>query len=451
MTTSGSLSFGLSLIFSWGIVANVDCLEHQLTRTEATAMANLLIQLPPFFSSCLSPQVAFGLYDVNVHRLIKAVATKKLISAQKSFQNFDGHCIVLGLNFDSKTICGSASNFTFNSRTALFINHDKTFLKCSNLGLNSNIFGYDFIDGKIQLHEVYKANGKAVDLQHKLEGARLNSLGFIGENRNNLHQMAIRIKVFNYPPFFVGNQKPTGILVEMMNRLGRLLNFTSEYFMGPPTETSDEFLPKVSSGEYHLGLSLFRWSQERALFVNFGTPFFNTRNLRLIYCHQSNSVSWTTLLLPLNWDSWLSVVIYIILMTTFTATTYFCVHGCARGHFEDSLGMVLITSISKRVRTPPGHKSGKILMVTGLFTGFVFLTMYKTMLSAILAVDVEKPPVESLNELLLTSKKIYVNVAGPYYKMFSLADKNDIFGKLFEHGNIDKFEFPVKMGHVWML
>lgn len=106
---------------------------------------------------------------------------------------------------------------------------------------------------------------------------------------------------------------------------------------------------------------------------------------------------------------------------------------------QDSLGMASLTMISKKVRILPGSGSARSLVIGASVTGFILMTMFKTMLGALMTVDMVKPPINEPQDLLSSSLKLLVLGGSNVHTMFKKSKVGSVNRDLYDQGIIQTF------------
>lgn len=423
-----ALPFTCIIFFGFG---SADPTEDLKTMVKASSSLN------PECSRAMPPTtLIFSSWNRNVTLAAMELMRTRMTSI--GMKNAEDSCLIIGLNIGLEKICDSSQQFLLNNKK-LFVVLDSMELKnCSDLNLNSNIFAIQITNGRVKIKEYYKTThgtieNLVIDIDKKSEHFMPNKT--IWERRNNFHGMRIRARLKHCLPWIqtydVG-EGPKGVLVDVMEDLKSRFNFTVEYSFSSLADHWNKDVELVKNGSEDVGWSCYSTNMERYKNIELGLPFHYNSATKIRYCLPDDPVSWEIILKPLKPTSWLRLVFYLLGMTIALAATRIILYGWHGIHLEDSLGITLVTILSKRVRVVPIHLSGKVLLLTSLFIGFVFITMYKTMLSAMLAIEIVKPPVERLEDLLGTSMKLYVLRGSANAAQFTDAQGDSTFGKLYK-------------------
>ena len=143
---------------------------------------------------------------------------------------------------------------------------------------------------------------------------------------------------------------------------------------------------------------------------------------------KEQKIKWFAYLRSFYPNAWYALIIHVLVTAIFI-----CLISLATRDFVDSkffsltatkaLIFSMLSTLAKRFPFEPNSSACRIAFVTISFAGFIFISLYRAMLGASLAITIEKKPVNSLSEVLLTDYMIGTMAGTSLESYFTRADK----------------------------
>ena len=368
---------------------------------------------------------------------------------------------------------------------------------------DSKLYYYqDFDNGKQNgpswiLKEAFKINEEKHDIKTnvlasftRVGGLRvLNSKTYIWARRSNLEGKELRavferqklsvVKIINSTCNNMIYYRPMGITNDIMNVLAKRLNFTVMYKQTAARYNWTSIVNSVAVGEFDFTVNFFQHTYFRAEVADLSYAIFQT-SLRLYYPKSVAEFKWTSYFNSFKFDAWVFVIfhflgtgaamyIMMIMLSRGTGTMAAvprkdktialgkCLYKTKMSRtdtykerrfltltikmFTKSINFSLRSLVGKRHRNEPDKCSIRLVFLCTAFAGFIIITVYRSMLAATMAITVDRPPVNSLEDVLRFSKKLIVWKDTEVERIFSRAMEGTIEHKIKHAGLL----VPVKL------
>lgn len=297
-------------------------------------------------------------------------------------------------------------------------------IKTCDVRIDHILYVYYTEGNNLCVEEVYHVNGVMVrhllmvfDLKTKRSVSAGQTMDFsIHSRRSNFMGSKFKALVAKYKPYITsikdvkGKTIPEGYLVDIMAVMAKRLNFTLDYMpANGKTGTSWSSIVKYigsNDQDVWMAVSGFTQTKSRMEHVEFSVPVSRSR-LFLAYIRDDQGTDWKALFFrPLTMESWMAILVQIIgsICLLVIRDGLLCNHWRQSiiSIIAGSMAVVLKSSVSRMIpldRTN-GSFSGRVLLLTISWGGFVIFSLYKCMLGASLAIRIEKEPVDSLEQIM---------------------------------------------------
>ena len=338
-------------------------------------------------------------------------------------------------------ILEASRKFTTKQRYILFFvgNRDHVdfyFLYCK-IRFDSNVVVYYKHNATKSLsfiifEEIYKIRDHQNQLEKNVLGKinlntkKMNLSGlktYIWKRRSNLQGIKFNSITEISPPYV--NQldqsldlyenvivQPRGYFGDIMNHLTGKLNFTINTTLSEKPYNYTYIIESVANGKYDVGYTMFVFNRFRRELVDFSygiTPI----SFALFYVKTPEELHLNVFLKSFRIEAWNSLIIYVVLLIVgFLSITLIMEHfldkpqDSEHSMFKEALLILQMASnfalrsvIGKRLGSEPDWCSTKIAFSIIVLAGFFVISVYRAMLVAFVAVEIDTPPIESLNEL----------------------------------------------------
>ena len=233
-----------------------------------------------------------------------------------------------------------------------------------------------------------------------------------------------------------------GFYYDVWQVLQSRLNFTTTVTKSSVTSGIwSSMSNSVSRLEYDLVLSGNSQSFSRSKIVDFSFPL-TLSTLRMIYLRDSESLNLSLYINSFQSSSWIAITtslicLFILVSSVILLSNHF---GMTNKSFDfgiKTLGAFLYLShIGRRFPKEPQEISLRTAFVTVSLSGFMIFTLYKSMISASLAIKIYKPPIDTIEEILHTPYNLMVTNGSSIHDMFKTAADNSTYKQITNSGKL---------------
>ena len=263
---------------------------------------------------------------------------------------------------------------------------------------------------------------------------------YIWKRRKNLHKMTFNSIFHISPPYLIGEKKsknvkgysvsePIGYYADLLKYLMSHLNFTVNSTRSKKRNDYDFLIDSINKGQYDIGLCYFLFNRGRTDLVDFSFGI-SSGTYSWYYTENHNQPNFSAFVNSFEYETWIAISLYISTLIF----GIFCLKWMLGQLDETSklskigqylkmaINFALRSIITKRMASEPNWVSTRIVFFVLTFVGFIFITLYRAMLVAFVAVDITAAPVNSL-DYIRTSDYL---LAIPKYTEL---DKNFVYAK----------------------
>ena len=310
-------------------------------------------------------------------------------------------------------------------------NVSSSFLSSCRIRFDSNVVVYyNTIDTKnvhrINFDEIYKIKAHNERLERNSLGiVDINSQNmdlrglkrFIWKRRNNLFGTNFNAITEIFPPFITDVEKsrdndrnmvvyPKGYYADIMKNLVDTLNFTLTTVRSEKYFNHTYMVKSIEEGKYDIGYLMFSFIRGRRDDVDFSYGI-NDVSFSFFYAKDHKDLNTEAFTKSFKTEAWYSLIIYSIVLII----GFICTEPLTGPHtehltimevlhsLEKAINFVLRSMIGKRLGSEPTWYSTKIAFFVLVLMGFLLITLYKAILVAFVAIEIENAPVNSLEEL----------------------------------------------------
>ena len=313
---------------------------------------------------------------------------------------------------------------------------------------------------QIAFEEIYKIDENQQKLTKntlgtiELNSKKINITGlnsYIWERRQILEGVKFKCVVERLAPYITstipnksgrGNNfvYSTGFFADIISQLMHTLNFTISSSLPQKRNNWTYLIDVVGTGMYDIGCTGFMLTKSRNDFVDFSfgiKPYW----FELYYVKQSNDVRFDAFLRSFHSETWYSLAIYAsTLILGFVVAAFIVGTRIRRSAFKETFivfqkatNFVLRTVIGKRIGSEPNWCSTRIAFIVLILSGFLIITHYRAILVAFVTIEIDQPPVISLDEIPISNHRLAVY-------------KNTGMDEIFRNAAPGSVEYKIKEG-----
>ena len=265
---------------------------------------------------------------------------------------------------------------------------------------------------------------------------------------------------------------PHGMIYDMMKILAKRLNFTVNYIPAKENSSWSDIVRQVGNGEYDFTNNIITLNLHRSNIVDLSIQLIES-SLRLFYPRSVSEIKWTAYFKSFQFDAWIflgfhflgtGIAMYVITRIYTWATRRNIKTKCKSNIYvkqtksylskgsrlkllKKSINFSLRSIIGKRHKEEPEKVPIRIIFLSATFAGFVIITAYRSMLAASIAIEIDHPPVHSLEDVYRLSKKLIVWKGTEIERSFTQAKSGTIENKINKAGLL----VSVELGDVTFL
>ena len=197
----------------------------------------------------------------------------------------------------------------------------------------------------------------------------------------------------------------------------------------------------VKRKEYDLNLTGNSQTFNRAKSLDFSFPI-TPSTLRIFYLRDSESLNLSLYINSFHSMSWLSIITSLLCLFILVSSVIFLANhlGITTKKYDfgiKTLGAFLYLShIGRRFPKEPQEMSLRTAFVSISLSGFMIITLYRSMISASLAIKIYKPPIDSIEDILQTPYNLIISNGTSVHDMFKNAAENSTFHKITASGKL---------------
>lgn len=309
---------------------------------------------------------------------------------------------------------------TFNSKIVVYYHQNET-------ELSSSIIFEEIY--KIQKHQQKLHRNILVIYDINLNEIHFDGLNtFIWERRKNLQGINFTSISEISPPSVMRIENssnsngdnivhPTGYYPDIMKHLMFMLNFSIITALPQKRHNWTYLVEVLANGVYDIGYGGFGHTRSRIDLVDFSYGII-AQSSELFYVKHSTDLRFDVFLKPFHVGTWnilsLSIftlicgyIIIAVVLQPGTSLPSFLQNVIS--NFKKATNFVLRVFIGKRISTEPSWLSSRLAFLVLVLGGFVIISLYRSLLVAFVAVEIETPPITSLDEL---KKSNYILAVG---------------------------------------
>ena len=377
--------------------------------------------------------------------------------------NYDSICQYVDTSDRNETL---QNHFLFFGKTK----KDVIFsLRYCNVRFDSNVVIYyyrnnnNFLWSEIIFEEVYKMEKHQkkfrnnvlckVDLKSNRTGCSGLEL-FVWKRRRNLHGTQFTAITEHEYPFIDLDDNSNGILSvyprgyysDIMKHLMLTLNFTINVTI-PQTRQDWEFLVQaIGANEFDIGYAYFIFTRSRYNLVDFSFGI-NKVFYMLFYVRKSNEVNIDVFIKPFHAEAWYSILVYATVLISGIILVSLMVKFRSESsnwktlvyYFIKGTNFAIRSLIGKRMSSEPNRDSTRISFFILVLFGFVVITLYRAVLVAFVTIEIETPPVRSLQEVGKSKYHLAIKQATVVDDMFTTASPGSARNELHKDNKILRF------------
>ena len=265
---------------------------------------------------------------------------------------------------------------------------------------------------------------------------------------------------------------PHGMIYDIMKILAKRLNFTVNYIPAKENSSWSDIVRLVGNGEYVFTNNIITLNLHRSNIVDLSIQLIES-SLRLFYPRSVSEIKWTAYFKSFQFDAWVflgfhflgtGVAMYVITRIYTLATkrsiktkrlsnkyvkqtkSYLPTMSWVK-LLKKSINFSCRSIIGKRHREEPEKFPIRIIFLSATFAGFVIITAYRSMLAASIAIEIDHPPVHSLEDVYRLSKKLIVWKGTEIERSFTQAKPGTIENKINKAGLL----VPIELNDVTFL
>ena len=363
--------------------------------------------------------------------------------------------LYLALNTDNTTILTLHNNLTSQNKTyfqqfklcqnVLVTNTDSgtliDSLQNSNISINAGIYKFtlDNFGNVTKLMEFYKTS----DTSSSVQTNTIENQTSVWNRRSNLHQININAISSVWSPFItkieVSNEtKIQGFYYDVWQVLQTRLNFTTTITKSSVTSgTWASMMTSVQNQEYDLILSGSSLTASRAETMDFSFAIVQS-TLRMVHLRDSESFNWSLYINSFQYISWAGILSSLLSLFILVSSMIYFGKYLKNTVFDfgaqNLAAFLYLSHLGRRFAQEPQDLSLRTAFLSISLCGFMIFTLYKSMISASLAIKVYKPPVDTLEEILNTPYNLIITNGTSIHEMFKT--ENSLYHKIFNSGKL---------------
>jgi hypothetical protein len=314
-----------------------------------------------------------------------------------------------------------------------------------NLNLNSRIY---YLDSNFSFFEIYKyqPNDSTFNIRKIADAITPdipNKLNSIWDRRSNLRTIHLNINYMNNPPYIEkknGSQRVSGFLGEIFYAIQENLGF--QYTLNDPETTVwgylqengtyNGLLGQIQTGKINWSISDMTLTLKRSLTFDFSFPIMNQPK-KLVTRRRSENFDTRAYFLVFSNHFWIVLIFSIIVVI-------FCIYFMLKFDSVDDMyqsnrlaaafSFTMLSLLCKESYVLNASWSGKILILSVLFWGFLISVSYNAILTSVLALSWTSPAITSLEELLHSPDYTLVLRPSGIVRDFFQGAANNTIGKI---------------------
>ena len=250
-----------------------------------------------------------------------------------------------------------------------------------------------------------------------------------------------------WPPFITKLQmedelKVDGLYYDIWQVLQSRLNFTTSVTKSSvPSGIWSSMTNSVKQKEYDLVLTGNSQTWSRSKFVDFSFAI-TPSTLRMFYLRDSESLNLSLYVNSFHSSSWIAVTtslicLFVLVSSVIVLSNHFGITDESYNFGVKTLGAFLYLShIGRRFPKEPQDISLRTAFVTISLSGFMIITLYRSMISASLAIKIYKPPINTIEEILHTPYNLMIANGSSVHDMFRNAAEDSAYKNIVNSGKL---------------
>ena len=233
-----------------------------------------------------------------------------------------------------------------------------------------------------------------------------------------------------------------GFYYDVWQVLQSRLNFTTSVTKSSVTSGIwSSMMNSVKRKEYDLVLSGNSQTWSRAKFVDFSFPM-TLSTLRMFYLRDSESMNLSLYINSFHSFSWIGIITSLMWMFISVSSVIFLSNHFGTTNIKYDFGIktlgafLYLSHIGRRFPKEPQEISLRTAFVSISFCGFMVITLYKSMISASLAVKIYKPPIDTIEEILHSPYNLMITNGSSVHDMFENAAENSTYKQIVNSGKL---------------
>ena len=233
-----------------------------------------------------------------------------------------------------------------------------------------------------------------------------------------------------------------GFYFDVWQVLQSRLNFTTSVTKSSVTSGIwSSMINSVYRNEYDLLLSGNSQSFSRAKIVDFSFPL-TLSTLRMLYLRDSEALNLSLYINSFHSSSWMAITtslicLFILVSSVIFLSNHFGITSKSYDFGIKTLGAFLYLShIGRRFPKEPQEVSLRTAFVTISLSGFMIITLYRSMIAASLAIKIYKPPIDTIEEILHSPYNLMITNGSSMHDMFKTAADNSTYKQIANSGKL---------------
>ena len=332
---------------------------------------------------------------------------------------------------------------------------------------SSEVFANSLIFEEIfKIHERDKNLKKIVLAKVAPESQELQLKGlksYIWKRRNDLYGANFKTIVNIMYPFITGVSTSknkngesvfhsAGFYPDLLQYLMTRLNFTLTNNLLQKQDDYKSLVNSVINEHYDIGIALLRHDRKRKDLVDFSFAT-GSSTLSLYYVENYKKPNYFAFRNSFQSEAWFVLLLYVLILIFGYVSLIYMVEKQHKtyssflifGYFQKAANFILRSIIGKRIHSEPDRMSAKIAFFVLTFIGFIFITLYRAMLVAFVAVDIQTPPVSSFEDIQSSNYRLAVQSNTAIERIFLHAKAGSVEEKINNSGKLLRFDTGLKV------
>ena len=236
--------------------------------------------------------------------------------------------------------------------------------------------------------------------------------------------------------------KIEGFYYDVWQVLENRLNFTTSVTKSSVSSGIwSSMMKSVKAQEYDLVLTGNSQTARRAKTLDFSFAI-TPSTLRMFYLRDSESLNLSLYINSFHSQSWLAIISSIFTLFILVTSLIFLANhlGITTQKYDFGIrtlsAFLYLSHLGRRFPKEPQEVSLRTAFFSISFCGFMIITLYRSMISASLAVKIYKPPVNSIEDILQSPFNLIIANGTSVHEMFKNAPVNSTYKQLLDSGKL---------------